>query len=188
MSNTLEKVLVVDIEATCWENENEKPRGETNDIIEVGVALVDLRGFRIEESKGIIVKPERSKISPFCQKLTTITQAQVDKGTAFKDACHQLRSHFRSKDLTWISWGDYDRKQFERQSREMSVDYPFGPRHLNLKNLFGVLHGLPKEIGMDKALDMLNIQLQGIHHRGVWDAINISEILINTMKKFRGIK
>lgn len=188
MINTLEKVLVVDIEATCWENENQKPKGETNEIIEVGVSVVDVRGFRIEESKGIIVKPERSKISPFCEKLTTLTQETVDKGVSFASACSELRKHFRSKDLIWISWGDYDRKQFERQSREQSVEYPFGPRHLNLKNMFALLHGLPREIGMDKALDMLNIQMQGTHHRGVDDACNIASILVDTIRRFRSVK
>lgn len=184
-NGTLEKVLVIDLEATCWENEKDRPKNETNEIIEVGVALVDIRGFRIEENEGIIVKPIKSTVSPFCTKLTTLTQDVVDKGVSFEQSCQILKDKYRSKDLIWISWGDYDRKQFERQCRERAVEYPFGPRHLNLKNMFALLHGLPKEIGMAPALDLLDIQMQGIHHRGSSDAYNIASILIDTIKKFR---
>lgn len=183
--NTLDKIIVCDIEATCWETENQRPKNETNDIIEVGVSVVNLRSLVIEHSEGIIVRPERSKVSPFCQKLTTLTQEQVDKGISFKEACYKLRNDYYARELTWISWGDYDRKQFDRQCREMYIDYPFGQRHNNFKNMFAVLHGLNKEIGMDKALDMLNLSMKGTHHRGIDDSYNIASIFIHSMKKFR---
>lgn len=185
MRNMLDKVIILDIEATCWEPENTRPKNETNDIIEVGLALVDLNSLRIEENVGILVKPERSKVSAFCKQLTTLTQDQVDKGVSFKSACNELKNNWRSKDRTWISWGDYDRKQFERQCREMSIEYPFGQRHMNLKNMFALAYGLDREIGMDKALDQLNLSMKGTHHRGVDDAYNIANIFIDTMKRFR---
>lgn len=184
-SNVLDKVIVLDIEATCWEPANTKPKNETNEIIEVGLALVDLNSLRIDDNKSILVRPQKSKVSSFCTKLTTLTQDQVDKGVTFEIACNQLRSSWRSKDRTWVSWGDYDRKQFEKQCREASIEYPLGQRHLNLKNLFALAHGLDREIGMDKALDMINLSMQGTHHRGVDDAYNIAMIFIHTMKKFR---
>ena len=37
MSGKLDKILVVDIEATCWEGK--PPAGEQNEIIEVGICL-----------------------------------------------------------------------------------------------------------------------------------------------------
>lgn len=183
--NTLDKVIVLDIEATCWEPKNSKPKNETNEIIEVGLALVDLNSLNIETTLSILVRPERSKVSSFCQKLTTLTQEQVDKGVSFAEACSILKSQWSSKSRTWISWGDYDRKQFEVQCREGSLEYPLGQRHINLKSLFAVLHGLDREIGMDKALDMLNLSMKGTHHRGVDDAYNIAAILTHTIKKFR---
>lgn len=184
-SNVLDKVIVLDIEATCWEPENTRPKNETNEIIEVGLALVDLNSLRIEETAGLLVKPVKSRVSAFCTKLTTLTQEQVDKGASFATTCNELRTHWRSKDRTWVSWGDYDRKQFERQCREASIEYPLGQRHLNLKNLFALAYGLNREIGMDKALDKINLSMQGTHHRGVDDAFNIASIFIHTMKKFR---
>jgi len=92
---------------------------------------------------------------------------------------------YDSSNRTFISWGDYDRKQFQNNSKDYNVKYPFGPRHLNLKNAFSLLHGLDRELGMDAALEFLKIPLEGTHHRGDDDAKNIAKILLAILKKFR---
>ena len=56
---------------------------------------------------------------------------------------------------------------------------------MNLKNTFTILHGLSREPGMDAALKMLDIPLEGTHHRGGDDAKNIAKILVHTLSKFR---
>lgn len=87
MAQKLDKILVVDIEATCWDGPN--PAGMENDIIEVGICLLDIHTGEITNNRGIIVKPERSVVSPFCTQLTTITPEMVDEeGISFKEACH----------------------------------------------------------------------------------------------------
>ncbi len=72
MARKLDKIIVVDIEATCWENK--VPEGMESDIIEIGICLLDIHTGEISDNRGIIVRPERSTISPFCTELTTITQ------------------------------------------------------------------------------------------------------------------
>lgn len=46
----LDKVLVIDLEATCWENE--PPKGQKSEIIEIGVALVDVKRVASTGAKG----------------------------------------------------------------------------------------------------------------------------------------
>lgn len=181
------KVLVIDVESTCWELPDKPGRDEFSEIIEVGLAVVDTEKLTIEHNEGILVKPQSSRVSNFCTQLTTLTQGQVDKGVSFQDACKRLQNEFHAGDCTFISWGDYDRKMFEKNSHDYGVRYPFGPRHMNLKNSFTILHGLEREPGMDTALDRLKMKLDGTHHRGVDDARNIANILIHTLKKFRGV-
>ena len=43
MAKNLDKILVVDIEATCWEGSS--PENMQSDIIEVGVCLLDISSF-----------------------------------------------------------------------------------------------------------------------------------------------
>lgn len=67
MAQKLDKVLVVDIEATCWEGAN--PPGMENDIIEIGVCLLDVNSGEITDNLGILVKPER--FPPACLSVLT---------------------------------------------------------------------------------------------------------------------
>jgi inhibitor of KinA sporulation pathway (predicted exonuclease) len=186
MSSRLDqRLLVVDIESTCWEPPQSKPRNEVQEIIEVGIAEVDIKDLRIVRNDGLLVKPSHSKVSEFCTKLTTLTQDQVDKGLSYKEVCLKLENDYNSTNRTWASWGDFDRKQFQKDSELKRIKYPFGPRHINIKNLFSVLHGLDKELGLDAALKYLNMDLEGTHHRGVDDARNIANIFIHLLKRFR---
>jgi inhibitor of KinA sporulation pathway (predicted exonuclease) len=178
-------VLVIDVESTCWEEPEKPGRDEISEIIEVGIAVVDTKNVKLIENDTILIRPQRSRISKFCTKLTTLTQAQVDRGITFQEAMKKLRKDFDSSNRTFVSWGDYDRKMFERNSKDYNTPYPFGPRHLNLKNCFTLLHGLEREPGMDTALDFLGLKLDGTHHRGIDDARNIARIFLHTLEKFR---
>jgi inhibitor of KinA sporulation pathway (predicted exonuclease) len=179
----LKSVLVVDIEATCWEPKPlSKSKEFESEIIEVGICELSLdKG--ISNKRSIIIRPQYSKVSDFCTGLTTLTQKDVDAGTSLRTACETLESEFGSRNKVWASYGDYDRKQFEKECRSKSVDYPFGPRHINVKNLFALMFRLDREVGMPEALDLLGLKLEGTHHRGVDDASNIAKILEIILEK-----
>lgn len=177
--------LIIDVESTCWEPPEVQPANEISEIIEIGIAVVDIDTLKITQNDSIIIRPQKSKVSKFCTKLTTLTQDYVDQGTTFQAAMALLIKNYDSQNRLFVSWGDYDRKMFERNSKDYGVKYPFGPRHMNLKNSFAVLHGLNRELGLDGALDHLGLKLEGTHHRGVDDAKNIANIFIHTLKQFR---
>ena len=178
-------VLVIDVESTCWEDPEKPGPKEFSEIIEIGIAVVDIKKLEIVRNECIMVRPQSSRISNFCTKLTTLTQEQVDKGITYQEAMKKLQKDFESNDRTFVSWGDYDRKMFERNCKDYNVKYPFGPRHMNLKNAFTMLHGLDREPGMDGALDYIGLKLSGTHHRGIDDARNIGHIFIDCLGKFR---
>ena len=179
------KALIIDVESTCWETPNEQPAGQTSEIIEIGIAVVNIDKRVIEANDTILVRPQMSKISQFCTKLTTLTQEQVDTGVTFQEAMSLLKKKYNSSNSLFVSWGDYDRKMFERNCQDYGVKYPFGPRHMNLKNTFAVLHGLERELGMDAALFAYNLKLEGTHHRGIDDAKNIAKIFIDLVGIYR---
>lgn len=182
MGKRLDILLVVDIEATCWENN--PPEGEVNEIIEVGIVSIDMVKHVVERKEGILVKPQFSKVSPFCTQLTTLTQEQVDtEGVSFTEACHKLRKKYDSRNVAWASWGDYDRKQFERNAQLYKTQYPFSNSHLNIKTMFSIFGGFTYELGMREALTHCGLTLEGTHHRGVDDAYNISRILLEILPK-----
>jgi inhibitor of KinA sporulation pathway (predicted exonuclease) len=101
----------------------------------------------------------------------------VDKGINYLSATEQLVDVYLSRQRTWISYGDYDRKMFINMSRLHQVPYPFGPTHINIKNLFAVKHCLKKEVGLSRALEMAGEKFEGVHHRANDDSINIAKIV-----------
>lgn len=102
---------------------------------------------------------------------------------SFAEACDLLRKEFRSDRRVWASYGDYDRKMFERQCAAVGVRYPFGPRHVNVKTLFALTRALPREVGMAEALRIAGHQLDGTHHRGHDDAHNIAGLLAELLRR-----
>lgn len=175
---TTEKILIIDLEATCWENNNNPPAGEFSEIIEIGVCLLDRESGKITDSKGILVKPENSTVSPFCTQLTTITQGQLDnEGISLKQAFSILRREYSCDAYTWASFGHYDRKKIQAECYSKRIPYPMAYDHINVKELFASRRQLTHPVTMKTALKMLRIPLEGTHHRGVDDAKNIAKIL-----------
>ena len=175
MARKIDQIIVVDVESTCWKRK--PPPGQESEIIEIGICTVDVASGSRLEKQSILVRPERSTVSEFCTQLTTLTQEQVEEGIAFQEACSILERRYLSKDRLWASYGDYDRRQFEKQCRTRNVSYPFGPGHINVKSLFAIIHGLSHEVGMPEAFKLLDLPFSGVHHRGGDDAWNIALIL-----------
>lgn len=179
----LTTVNIVDVEATCWEGN--PPAGQEQEIIEIGLCTLDVGSAAPLEHEGLLIKPLRSTVSDFCTRLTTLTQEQVDQGIPFRDACARLRERYHSQRRVWMSYGDFDRLQFERQCRSFGVEYPFGRRHLNVKTWLALVLGLRREVGMAEALERLKLPLLGTHHRGGDDARNIACIVAALLRAGR---
>ena len=184
MAKLLDQILVIDVESTCWEGA--PPPGQVSEIIEVGVCTPDVATLERLEKRSILVKPVKSEVSAFCTDLTTITPDMLAGAGTLADAVRVLKKELRSQDRPWASWGDYDRRQFERVCREFNVGYPFGLTHLNAKTLFAVAHGLPHEVGVDGAFNRLGLKMEGTHHRGGDDAWNIALLLSMLLRGVRG--
>jgi inhibitor of KinA sporulation pathway (predicted exonuclease) len=171
---------VIDLEATCWRGE--PPAGQISEIIEIGLCVVDLEQRSRVERDRIMVRPERSTVSEFCTELTGITQAEVDAGVSFQEAVGILLERHHSDSRPWASWGDYDRKQVQRQCSAISIGYPFGATHINAKAVFAESYALPRQ-GMDSALRHAQLPLEGRHHNGADDAWNIAALILTLIER-----
>jgi inhibitor of KinA sporulation pathway (predicted exonuclease) len=116
MAQRLDQILVIDVEATCWEGE--PPAGQESEIIEIGLCALDVASGERRTPRAILVKPQRSTLSGYCQALTTITPEMLADGITFSAACGLLEAEYSSRQCTWASYGDYDRLQFQQQCSE----------------------------------------------------------------------
>lgn len=173
---TTNKILILDVEATCWSGTI--PKGQISEIIEIGVCILDAPSGLISQNKGILIKPESSEVSSFCTQLTTITQEMLDhEGIALNEACSLLIEEYNADQYTWASYGAYDLKMMQTQCLIHHIAFPLSQNHINVKALFAEKKSLKKNTGMIGALQMLGIPLEGTHHRGIDDAKNIAKIL-----------
>lgn len=180
----LNQILVVDVESTCWNTKQEQGDND-NEIIEIGITTLNLdksMRYTLGDTESILVKPF-GPISEFCTQLTTITPEMVNGAPRFGDALNYLKNKYNSKEKTWASWGDYDRLQFERQCKTSIYSYPFSSTHLNVKNLWAIMHR-HKPCGMMEALEYMGFNHTGTHHRGSDDSRNIAYLLMNLLNVY----
>jgi 3'-5' exoribonuclease 1 len=151
------------------------------ETIEIGAVMVDRETLSIVDEFQTFIKPSRHPIlTDFCIQLTSITQAQVDTAPTFPGAIDLWQPWLKQFDRTIFgSWGEYDRKQLQQDSKHHRIDLPdpVSSNHVNLKEIFSQAQGLNQRYGMVQALNLSHIELTGTHHRGIDDARNISKLL-----------
>jgi len=182
--NNHSPLLVVDLEATCWESRkapSSEPQSIHNmEIIEFGCALATRDGTLLD-SKSFLVRPVRHPhLSNFCRKLTGISQTMVDTAPGFTEVCQEIDAWLGclAKEFIWCSWGNYDRFHIQAESEQYGsppgfLNYP----HLNLKRIWRRTTGQKKKNGLAHALAFHELEFEGQHHRGVDDARNIVRLL-----------
>ncbi|MBF2005678.1 MAG: exonuclease domain-containing protein [Chlorogloeopsis fritschii C42_A2020_084] len=175
--NQYDYFLVLDLEATCCDKGTIK-RHEM-EIVEIGAVMVEAQTLTIIDEFQTFIKPVRYPVlTEFCKSLTSITQTQVDLAPGYVEAIAMLKGWLSNyPNAVFCSWGDYDRNQFKQDSKFHKVPFPIAYPHVNLKQQFSDIQGLPKRYGMAEALQLAGIELEGTHHRGIDDARNIAKLL-----------
>jgi inhibitor of KinA sporulation pathway (predicted exonuclease) len=186
MGAILNKVFVVDCEATCWETKEEQG-SRPNEIIEIGICELDVKTGIISNCSSYVVKPRFTTVSPFCTQLTGWTQEDVNGGADIGDTLNAISKDYGiTNEHIWFSYGEYDRIKLGSDGKA-SVGGLYGitrwhnpfaqARYNNVKTLFALQLRLGKEVGMDKAINMIGETLEGRHHNGADDAWNIAKIV-----------
>ncbi len=107
------RIVVVDVEATCWKKGIFSRQKET---IEIGaVQLVLNRAPSKWPEFQTFVRPRRyPRLSSFCRELTGITQEDVDAAPAFPEALRLLLDWLEPlEQLVLATWSRYDLWQLD---------------------------------------------------------------------------
>lgn len=179
--SSAEVLLVIDLEATCFESPELMPTAM--EIIEVGACVV-VQGQIIDRFQAFVRPLERPQLTEFCRSLTGIRQTDVDRAVLWPEVAHALATFAARHQLTqWASWGAFDRQQITRDcARHGCADPLAGIAHRNLKREFAKARRI-REVGMSRALAIVGLMLEGSHHRALDDACNIARLLPEIIKK-----
>lgn len=176
--------LILDCKTTVWETSSDQPTGQIHEIINVDIALVDTGKQQIVDQERIIVKPHRSKISPFCEKVYGFSQEDVDsRGVSFEEAYRRIRIHYMSPDRLWGTWEPYDKYILEKQCKSSKLDFLFNHSNLNIQHLFALFTSVTREDGNPPQLhDALRFTNIGVHKN---DAVNAANLFLCMTKGLR---
>lgn len=166
--------VIVDLEATCWENTRNTDRME---IIEIGAVYLDSSiGSVIDEFDSFVRPVVTVELSDFCKNLTSITQADVNRADTFGTVFHNFLEWIGTEPFVLCSWGAYDLSQFRVDCHRHNIQFPETfESHINLKKEFARLFAV-RSCGMSSALKHMGFPLDGTHHRGIDDARNIAKL------------
>lgn len=172
------RFLVVDLEATC--SDDGSIIAEDMEIIEIGACWATESGVVLQRFQHFVRPLQRPTLTSFCMSLTGISQQDVDQASLFPVAAQALRDFVAETncvDAIWMSWGAYDLKQMAKDSERHSIDMPLDMPHQNAKRMFAKAQRIGKEVGMAKACALAQLKMDGQHHRGLDDAVNIARLI-----------
>jgi inhibitor of KinA sporulation pathway (predicted exonuclease) len=168
------RIVVVDVEATCWKKGVFSRRKET---IEIGAVLLlfDRASSGWPEFQTFVRPRRLPRLSSFCRELTGIAQSDVDAAPGFPEAFGLFLEWAQPLDrIVLASWSRYDLWQLnlDLESHELpGLAMPF----LDVRKLAAGVQGAKsfdetaRELVPD-AVDMLR-------HRAIGDARRTAQIL-----------
>jgi inhibitor of KinA sporulation pathway (predicted exonuclease) len=164
--------IIIDLEATCSQN-----RSFQSEIIEFGAVYLNKNLAVIDEFQSFVKPVINPILTSFCKSLTGIKQEDVDEACKF----HEVFADFvgwcgTDSAFIFASYGFYDKNQLKKDCAYHRVEYPqILKNHVSVKHLFAN-HRNNKLCGMFEALQLLELPLEGQHHRALDDAKNIVKI------------
>lgn len=174
--------IILDFEATCEDRTLDPHRTFKNEIIEFAAIKLDSELKEVDSFCEFVKPIINTKLTPFCTKLTTIKDSDLEQANSFPEVVSNFKSWLGKEPYIILAWGLYDKGQYIKDLELHGVTNKYRSLfnlYESLKHLHHthILNGKNRPVGMGKALKMANLSLDGTHHRGIDDTRNIAKIL-----------
>ena len=179
------RFIIFDLEATCWTGFFRPNRQE---VIEIGAYKLDRFGDEISCFKKFVRPVVHPYLSPFCKKLTTITQVQVNEASGFSDVWNAFTDWVLQDDLDFIlcSWGDDDRRLLLQDCDLHKEEPSILQYYLDVKTQYNIINGHQAQmLGLSGALRREGIDFSGTPHRALDDAFNLAQIFVRYIDEWQ---
>ena len=176
--------VILDLEATCWQGNAMDRRTE---IIELAAFRLNGYGEWMDHFQSFVRPVDHPRLSAYCTELTTITQVQVNKAKTFPQVFQVFQDWFEQEDSTQLlcTWGAMDIDIIKAECHRHRYDASFLPKVIDLKAQYARFNRLPKEVGLQKALEYNEIDFEGTPHRAVDDAYNTGHLFLRFIDRWQ---
>jgi 3'-5' exoribonuclease 1 len=178
------RIVVVDVEATCWKKGVFSRKKET---IEIGAVrlLLNRAESRWPEFQTFVRPRRLPRLSSFCRELTGITQENVDAAPAFPEALRLFLEWSQPLERVILAtWSRYDLWQLDLDLEAHGLPklaIPF----LDVKKLAARIVGTKSFEETARELDPDGVALPA--HRAIADARRTARIL-NRLLRFKAVR
>ena len=177
-----DKIIVFDLEATCWEGRENAYK--SREIISLGACILNIKSLEIVDKFHMICKPEKTEVSEYCTRITGITKEQAENGVDFEFMCKSVMEQFNTKSYPCAAWGQ-DSEKLYYDCRNKECKYPFSNECVNISLIYSVMTGKPYNNGLQRSLAELGMKFEGDKHDPYWDSYNAARVLKHLMEKCR---
>jgi inhibitor of KinA sporulation pathway (predicted exonuclease) len=173
--------LYLDLEWTCWNVP--PPLGMKPEIIEIGIAEMDLSTLNITQEAGCFVRPRRWEISLLCTRLIGITEDDIRKAKPLEEVLPILTKKFQPTNKACCTWGD-DVSVMARTCKSFGLISPF--RYpIDLAKIFQGVFVMKDHASLGTAIQMLGLDFDGVPHGALPDARNTARLHAAILRRIR---
>jgi inhibitor of KinA sporulation pathway (predicted exonuclease) len=178
-----DRLLVVDLELTCWEGA--PPSGEAPEVIEIGVVEIDAPDLRVSRAKRYLVRPCRSRVSEFCAAFTGLDAGLLQReGRPYAEVANGIRKEFGTPRKVWMAWGQDDRA-LAAEERASGTPSPFSGGFVDLALLWTQFTGNGALASLEDALAAASLAPEGRAHSALDDAMNAARLWLEMARRWR---
>lgn len=156
------------------------------EIIQIGALKLDSK-FNTISTFNHLIKPNiHTKIHPYVENLTKITEDELNKSLDFKNVYNEFIKFIGNNDSILVVWGISDIKELLKniEFNKLSIS-PIPQKYIDIQSYATKLFKLPKgqKIGLKKAVENLNITVDGEFHDAFFDAHYTTEVFKSIYNK-----
>eukprot|EP01026_Neomeris_dumetosa_P064881 TRINITY_DN62053_c0_g1_i3.p1 TRINITY_DN62053_c0_g1~~TRINITY_DN62053_c0_g1_i3.p1 ORF type:complete len:352 (-),score=34.49 TRINITY_DN62053_c0_g1_i3:123-1148(-) len=182
VSQKFDFFVVYDLEASCDQNRTFSPQ----EIIEFSGVIVDTKTLKCVQEFQRFVRPTvKPLLTPFCIKLTSIQQSDVDNAGYLSEVLQQNNLWLEENGIlvegikfAFVTWSDWDFKvQLHQECNWREIEKPqYFNQWVDLRKEYRRHYG--QSYSLPISVKSAGLEWDGHHHSGLADAKNTARLLI----------
>ena len=140
--------------------------------VKLGEDLSEVDSFRQ------LVKPVYGLIPPRYEKLTGISNDMVAEAPDFETVLNRFAAWCADAE-TVFAWSGSDLDQLQGEVKMKQIGFPLASlseKWADFQKIFTRAVGLKRELSLEQAVNIANINFEGHQHDALWDARNTAEL------------
>lgn len=170
----MDKYVVLDLEMCNVVGEAREQLGTGQELIQIGAVLLDSE-YNIIDHFDTLVKPEYGKIDEKIEKLTNISQKDVEKAPTTYEALKRL-SDWIPEDSTLVTWSENDTIQIDDELYYKDITIPklyhYIEEYIDCQVLFSNKMHTSRKYQLVEAVTIANVDYDENIHNAYTDAYN----------------